>query len=477
MRPDLTKGQISERVLLSGEIEINEPPDVYIPFQLDPNSAERGRYFNVAGRLKPEVTLVAANARLQATYQDYARTRPDPSPGAGFGVRPLQDAIVGGVQNSLLILSGAVSLVLLIACANVANLLLARAAARKQDIAIRAALGAGRGQIVRQLLTESMVLSLIGGGIGLAAGYLGILAVLRLSPGIPRIGAGGSNVELDGRVMGFTLALSMLTAILFGLFPALQSSRTDVGAALKESGNRRGTGARHNRTRALLVIIEIGLAVVLMIGAALLIRTFIEIRQVNPGFEARNILTMRMLPTGPRFEDAGEAAKVINEGIRRIRALPGVEVAGVGCCLPLEDRFYLRFQVAGAPASEGAAGFSQVSAGYFETFKVPVLRGRTFTERDGNGPPVAIINQTLARQFWPNDDPLDDHIIVGNEPRRIVGVVGDVRDNALNRDPRPIVYLVLAHSSGSIAATPWAWVIRTRDGASFFEFRHSKGTA
>ena len=298
LRPDLTKGQISERVLLSGEIEINEPPDVYIPFQLDPNSAERGHYFNVAGRLKPGVTLAAANARLQATYQDYARTWPDPSPGAGFGVRRLQDAIVGGVQNSLLILFGAVSLVLLIACANVANLLLARATARKQEIAIRAALGAGRGQIVRQLLTESMVLSLIGGGFGLAAGYAGILAVLRLSPGIPRIGAGGSNVGLDGRVLGFTLALSMLTGILFGLFPALQSSRADVGAALKESGNRSGTSVRHNRTRALLVITEIALAVVLMIGAALLIRTFIAIRQVNPGFDAHNVLTMRMLPSG-----------------------------------------------------------------------------------------------------------------------------------------------------------------------------------
>ena len=228
-------GQIAERALLSGDIEINEPPDVYIPFQLDPNSAEHGHYFNVAGRLKPGVTLAAANAQLQASYQEYARKWPDPSPGAGFGVRRLQDAIVGGVRNSLLILFGAVSFVLLIACANVANLLLARATGRKREIAIRAALGAGRGRIVRQLLTESMMLSLDGGGMGLAAGYAGIRAVLRLSPGIPRIGAGGSNVELDWRVLGFTLALSMLTAILFGLFPALQSSRADLGAALKES--------------------------------------------------------------------------------------------------------------------------------------------------------------------------------------------------------------------------------------------------
>ncbi len=462
MRPDLEKGQISEQVLLSG-IEINEPPDVYIPFQLDPNSAERGHYFNVAGRLKPGVTLAAANARLQATYQDYARTWPEPTPGAGFSVQRLQDAIVGGVQNSLLILFGAVSFVLLIACANVANLLLARATARKREIAIRAAMGAGRGRIVRQLLTESLVLSLVGGGLGLAVGHAGILAVLSLGPAIPRIGAGGSNVGLDGRVLGFTLALSILTCILFGLFPALQSSRADLSTALKESGNRSGTSLRHNRTRGLLVITEMALAVVLMIGAALLIRTFVAIRQVNPGFDAHNVLTMRMLPAGPRFEDADQGTRVINDGIRRIRALPGVEVAGVTCCLPLEDRFYLRFQVAGGPASGGVAGFSQISVGYFETFKIPVLRGREFTEHDENGPPVAIINQTLAKQFWPNGNPLNSQIILGSEPRPIIGVVGDVRDSALNRDPRPIVYLLLAHSSGSIAGTPWAWVIRTRE--------------
>jgi putative ABC transport system permease protein len=462
--PDVERAQISEQALLSRDIKINEPPDVYVPFQLDPNSSERGRYFNVAGRLKPGVTLAAADARLQATYQDYARTWPDSSPEAGFGVQRLQDAIVGGVQNSLLILSGAVSFVLLIACANVASLVLARATARKREIAIRAALGAGRGRIVRQLLTESMVLSLVGGALGLAIGYAGMLAVLSLGPGIPRIGAGGSNVGLDWRVLGFTLALSMLTAILCGLFPALQSSRADSGAALKESGNRSGRSVRHNRTRALLVITEVALAVVLMIGASLLIRTFIAIRQVNPGFEAQNVLTMRMLLTGPRFEDAGEATRVIDDGIRRIRALPGVDAAGATCCLPLEDRFYTRVEVAGdagGPASEGVAGFTLVSVGYFETFRIPVLRGRTFTEPDENGRSVAIINQALAKQFWPNGNPLNGQIILAKKPRQIIGVVGDVRDSALNRDPRPVVYLLSAPFM--IAATPWAWVIRTRE--------------
>ena len=465
LHADVESGQISEQALLSGDIKINEPPDLYVPFQLDPNSAERGRSFNVAGRLKPGVTLAAANARLQATYQDYARSWPDPSPGAGFGVQGLQDAIVGGVQHSLLILSGAVSFVLLIACANVASLMLARATVRKKEMAIRAALGAGRGRLVRQLLTESLVLSIAGGGLGLAIGYAGILAVLNLSPGIPRLGAGGAHVGLDGRVLGFTLAISMLTAILCGLFPALQSSRADSSAALKDGGNRSGSSVRHNRTRAVLVIAEVALAVVLMIGASLLIRTFIAIRQVNPGFEPHNVLTMRMLLTGPRFERAGEASRVIADGIRRVRALPGVEVAAATCCLPLEDRFYTRVAVAGGaggPASEGVTGFTLVSVGYFETFQIPVLRGRTFAEPDEDGP-VAIVNQTLAKLLWPNGNPLDGQIVLARKTRKIIGVVSDVRDNALNRDPRPIVYLLSAPSTISIAATPWAWVIRTRE--------------
>ena len=230
---NLHNGQVSEMMLGNGDITIAEPPDVYLPFQLDPNSEERGHYFNVAGRLKPGVTLAEANAQLQASYQGYARKWPDDMRGrAGFRVQPLQDAIVGGVRNSLLILLGAVSFVLLIACANVANLLLARATGRKREMAIRAAVGAGRGRIVRQLLTESVVLSLAGGVLGVAAGYAGIRALLSLSPGnIPRIGLSGSNLSLDWRVLGFTLALSILTGILFGLVPALQSSRADLSSS------------------------------------------------------------------------------------------------------------------------------------------------------------------------------------------------------------------------------------------------------
>lgn len=253
MGRDLADGQISEQSMGSGELQIRQPPDVYLPFQLDPNSTERGHYFNVAGRLKPGVSFVAANEQLQASYEEYARTWPDitQTPGAGFRVQLLQDAIVGGVRNSLLILLAAVTFVLLMACANVANLLLARAANRQREFAIRVAVGAGRLRIVRQLLAESGLLSLAGGVLGVAVGYLGIRVLLGLSPGnIPRIGADGSNVVLDWRVLGFALALSILTGILFGLVPALRSSQADLSTALKEDGNRSWswtTGFAHRR--------------------------------------------------------------------------------------------------------------------------------------------------------------------------------------------------------------------------------------
>ena len=388
--------------------------------------------------------------------------------------------MVGDVRESLLILVGAVSFVLLIARANVANLLLARATGRKREIAIRVAVGSGRGRIVRQLLGESVMLALAGGVLGLAVGYAGIRAILSVSPGnIPRIGLQGASVGLDWRVLGFTMGLSILTGILFGLWPALQSSRVDLSSTLKESSNRSGTGLRHNKTRALLVTTEIALALVLLVGAALLIRTFIAIRHVNPGFDARNVLTMRMSLTGPQFEKAADVAQLFHEGLQRIRGLPGVDVAGGACCVPLEGGYGLPFQIPGrpeGPTSKGGAGWTMVSAGYFETFRIPVLRGRTFTERDDSGPPVVIINQALAKQFWPNSDPLADRMIIGHgvgpafkdePPRQIIGVVGNVRDGGLNRDPRPNMYVLPAQiTDGENALVsqiePWAWVIRTR---------------
>ena len=218
-------------------------------------------------------------------------------------MEPLRDSIVGDARKSLLVLLGAVGLVLLIACANVANLLLVRATGRKREFAIRAALGAGRARIVRQLLTESVLLSVTGGALGLALGFAGVRALLAVSPaGLPRIGENGAAVGVDWRVLGFTLAVSLLTGILFGLFPAFSASRTDLNSSLKESSNRAGTGFRQGKARSLLVISEVSLALVLLVGAALLIRTFIALRAVDPGFDAHNVLTMEMSLTGDRYE-------------------------------------------------------------------------------------------------------------------------------------------------------------------------------
>ena len=329
------------------------------------------------------------------------------------------------------------------------------------------ALGAGRIRIVRQLLTESLMLSLAGGLLGLAAGWAGIRALLRLIPGgIPRIGAAGANVHLDWRVLAFTLAVSLLTGIVFGLAPALTLSRADLSIALQESGARGTAGVRHTRTRALLVTAEVALAVVLSMGAALLIRSFLALRQVNPGFDAQNVLVMRTLLAGPEFARPANVTRLLRAALRRIRALPGVEAAAATCCVPLEDRLHGAFQIAGRPPGPDAGdltGWTLVSAGYFETFRIPLLRGRAFTERDESGPPVVIINQAAARRFWPHSDPLRDQIVMGNGIRRqIVGVAGDVREEAVDRQPRLQLYIPSSDGGGLVQEQPWAWVVRTR---------------
>ncbi len=454
--------------------------DVWIPFQFDPNSTDQAHYFLAAARLKPGVTLSMAKAALQLAAGQFRRKYTAANPQSGFSVQPLQDAIVSDVRSSLLVLVGAVSFVLLIACANVANLLLVRATGRKREIAIRAALGAGRRRIVRQLLTESVMLSLVGGALGLALGDIGVRALLTLNTGIPRIGEHGSAVTMDWRVLAFTVLISMLTGILFGLIPAIDASRVDLSSTLKESGGRSGTGFRQNKARSLLVISETALALILLIGAALLIRSFVALRAVNPGFDAHNVLTMQMSLTGPRFEKTAGVAQLVRDAVQRIDALPGVVAAGPTCCLPLEGGFGLPFTVAGRPVTDGntnnGAGWMTISPGYFEVFKIPVIRGRAFNDRDDGGAArVVIINQAMARQFWKKADPLSDRLIIGQgigpefdePPRQIVGIVGDVRDGGLNRNPGPMMYIPVAQVNDGVTALnarigPISWIVRTR---------------
>jgi len=291
-------------------------------------------------------------------------------PKEGFAVEPLRDSIVSDVRSSLFILLGAVSLVLLIACANVANLLLVRASGRKREFAIRVSMGATRGSIIRQLLTESILLAFTGGVLGLVVGYLGVRGLLALSPGnIPRIGEQGASVGIDWRVLAFTVGVSLLTGILFGLFPAIGASRPDLNSTLKESSNRSGTGFRQSKVRSLLVISEVSLAIILLIGAALLIRTFLALRNVDPGFNPHNILTMEMSLTGDRFQRTAGVAQLVQSGRERINAIPGVEASASTCCLPLEGGFGLPFDVVGRAAGKnpntGGAGWMNTSPGYF----------------------------------------------------------------------------------------------------------------
>ncbi|MGA7521910.1 MAG: ABC transporter permease [Acidobacteriaceae bacterium] len=456
-------------------------PDIWLPFQIEPNSTSLAHFFLVAGRLNPGVTVAQANAQLKLAADQYRRQHPNEmGPQDSFGVQPLRDSIVAGARSSLFILLGAVGFVLLIACANVANLLLVRATGRRREFAIRAAMGAGRARIVRQLLTESIVLAVAGGALGLGLGYAGVRALLAVSPAdLPRVGEHGAGVDLDWRVLLFTLGIALLTGILFGLFPAIGASRPDLNSTLKESSNRSGTGFRQSKARSLLVISEVSLALVLLIGAALLIRTFIALRAVNPGFDPNNVLTMNMSLSADRFDKTAAVTQLVRDGRERLDAIPGVEVSASSCCLPLEGGFGLPFTIIGRPTGKspytGGAGWQSISPGYFAVFHIPILRGRDFTDRDDlSAPGVVIISEAMAKRYWPKQDPIGQQILIGKgvgpafeePPRQIVGVAGDVRDGGLNRDPFPLMMIPQAQTPDlmnklNAAFAPIIWLVRT----------------
>jgi predicted permease len=469
-----------------GEFDFSEygpQPQVWYPFQLPPNTADQGHYFTAAGRLKPGVSLGQAQTRVAESAAEYTRKFPNAlGPNGGFWLNPIRDVLVSNVQQSLLVLGGAVSLVLLIACANVANLLLVRATGRRREIAIRAAIGGSRGRIIRQLLTESVVLSLAGGVLGLAFGMLGIRALLQVNTaGLPRVGELGAAVGVDWRVMGFAFLVSLVTGVVFGLIPALHSSKTDLTTTLKESSGRSGTGLRQNKARSILVVSEVALALVLLIGSALLIRTAVALAHVNPGFDATNVLTLRMSLTGPRFRSAQGVEQMIRNGVEQLKTLPGVVEVGATCCVPLTGGYGLPFIIVGRAVQgpgpfHGGGGWMTVSPGYFEVFKIPVKRGRTFDDRDrASSLPVVLINEAMARQYWADKDPLNDRLTIGRgimrefaaEPdRQIIGVVGDTRNGGLDNEPGPMMFIPQAQvpelvNALNLRLSPMAWLVRT----------------
>lgn len=459
------------------------PADLWVPFQFDMNSQDMAHYFTVAARLKPDVTPAQVSAQLRLAADEYRRIYGKDSLPAdgGFGIVSLQEATIGDTRFPLLVLLGAVGFVLLIACANVANLLLARASSRKREFATRAALGAGRSQIIRQLLTESLTLSLAGGALGLILGFAGVRSLLSINPGnIPRIGEDGSAVTLDINILLFTLGISLLTGIFFGLIPAISASRPNLAATLNENGSRSGIGFRSGKLRSALVIGEMALTLVLVIGAALLIRTFLKLQAVDTGFATHNVISMAMSLSGDRFQKTAPVAQVIRDGTDRVLAVPGVLDVGVSNCLPMAGGFGMIFDVVGRPKGNspftGGAGFYSISWRYFNALKIPLLRGRSFTEQDnGSAPGVVIINQAMAHQYWPKGDPLKDRIQIGpgagpafaEGQRQVVGIVGDTHDGGPNRDPFPMMYIPLAQmpdletALNSRVAPLW-WIIRSQ---------------
>jgi len=463
--------------VLGPAMALDPPADIWLPQQADPHSTNFAHAFRAAARLRPGITLEMAKAQMKLAAQQFWRKFPDALT-ASWDVEPLRDAVVGDVRRTLLVLLGAVSFVLLIACANVANLLLARATGRRREIAIRAALGAGRRRIVSQLLTESVLLSVAGGTLGLVLGYIGVRALLAIEPGdIPRIGAHGSAATLDSHVLVFTSLLAAVTAVLFGLLPALSASHEEVGVALKESGARPASSLGPSKARSILVVAEVALSLVLLAAAALLVRTFMALRTVDPGFDGRNVLTMEMSLAGTRLKKTTAVAQLVEEAERRVESIAGVEAVAATYSLPLETPLHGPFEIAGRPPKDGESAYEcVVSPRYFEVFRIPLLRGRLFTDQDKTGAPrVVLVNEAAAKQFWPNGDPLGQRIFVNKgmapefeEPaRQIIGVVADVRDIGLTGEPPPILYLPVVQIPDSLTAAgnramPMTWVARTK---------------
>ena len=462
--------------------EFGNNPQVYLPAQFDPNSRDfgsAGGIFSVA-RLKSGITLDQANARLRASAAEYREKFPgNIDRNDTFTAVPIREFLVGEARRLLLILLGAVGLVLLIACANVANLFLVRSRGRSREIAVRTAMGAGPGRIVRQLMIESLLLSFAGGAAGLALGYSAIRALLAVDTAhLPRVGENGVAVFLDWRLAAFTLAVSIVTGLIFGLSPALQAARADLNVILKYSGGRTDTGFQQNRSRAILVISEVSLAVVLMVGSALLIRSFAALYTVDRGFETRNVLTMRSLLASPRYSKSATLNQAIYDGLERVRSLPGVTAVGATSFAPLEERATLPFDVIGRPSADsGVAGWASISPGYFDVLKIPLKQGRAFSLRDDAvSTPVAIINERMVREFWKNGDPLKDRIVIGkglmkafdDEPaRQIIGIVCDAR-RQLKADPDPMVYVPesqLPDAMIPMFARSAVWLVRTQPGS------------
>jgi putative ABC transport system permease protein len=463
--------------VMPANFEFPQSADLWTPLQLKIDPADHANDYSVMGRLKPGVSPGQAAEDMHLVGLRFGEEF-----GRGImmgkdedvGVINFHSWVVGNIRPTLLVLMGAVGFVLLIACANVANLLLARSAVRQNEMAVRAAVGASGRQLVRLLLTESLLLSLSGSVLGIVLAQSAVPLLLRLAPAnLPLT----PQVELGWRVFVFAAATAVLTGLLFGLFPALQSLRLGIGNPLREAGTRTTGNAATNRARQMLVVAEMAISLVLLAGAGLLIETFKNLSGVEPGFDAHHVLTLQMSVSDERFRTTTATASMAKRVLTRLEAIPGVEAVGTITALPTELGFDDPFEIIGRPASDEVADefMRVVSPHYFSAMRIPIVAGRGFTEQDTQqGRGVIIINQALARKYFPHENPIGRQMLVGrimgpifaDMPREIVGVVGDTRDGGLGEPAQPIYFEPLAQLPDGVMSltnqlVPVNWVIRT----------------
>ena len=428
----------------------NKEVELWTPWDLTRmQNARDQRFLQVVARLKPGVSLEQAQANLDSLAAESAKQYPKANKGWGVRLASLQDEIVGQSRTALLVLFGAVGFVLLIVCANIASLLLARASGRQREMAVRSALGASRLRIARQLMTESVLFSIVGGAVGSAIAFWVIRLLVLLRPGnLPRL----DEIGIDIRVLVFTVAITVATGLLCGLAPALQVSGTDLATALKEGASRGASaGLRQRRFRSLLVAFEMALALVLLVGAGLLARSFVHVLTVNPGFEARNLLVMPIFLDNNRYRTPAQSSSYYQTLIERLRALPSVSAVGATTALPMSElggdfsRPYWREGDTDPGGSAPKAGMRMVTPDYFKAMGTSLLKGRAFTAQDRpEAPAVIVVNETLARQVWPGEDPVGKRLVIyfnrGRYPYEVVGIAGDTKFYGLKSQPRPEVF-------------------------------------
>jgi putative ABC transport system permease protein len=461
--------------------------EVWIPLQADPHSINQGHFLQIAARLRPGVSISRAQAEMRAVGERFRRLYPKyMDKTESVAVVPMRESIVGNIRKTLYVLFGGVAFVLLIACANVANLLLAHSGGRQRELAIRAALGASRWRVIRQLLTENVLLSAVGGFLGLILGVLGVRTLLLLIPGdIPRVDPAQLRNPfefLDWRILVFTIGVSLLTGLLFGLIPALQISKPNVTSALNEAGTRSSTSRRQKFTSKTLVAVKMGLAFILLISAALLIRTFANLSSAESGIDSHHVYTMLTSLADDRYQTTEATFRLTRQALQNIESIAGVEGASTSLVIPATSSVgQLAFDIPGKaiPSGQehwGPEQWRTVSPHFFDVFHIPLLSGRIFTEQDDmGGAPVAIVSVGFAKKYFASENPIGRTLDIGKgigptyadyARRQIVGVVGDTSETGLVGGRVPVMYIPQAQQPQGMtkifnSSVPLAWEVRS----------------